>query len=118
MVLPPKLTHPMGEAKLPEKTALFDAVEVDTYAGKVHVEWDQSAAVTPISTSIRGQRTEIPVKDLEKPSVVASNLIQTLSWKDRRVKFIKEAENNIIEQVILSLIPIIGADKVIENNLE
>ena len=48
MVLPPKLIHPTGEAKLPEKTALFDAVEVDTYAGKVHVEWDQSAAVTPI----------------------------------------------------------------------
>jgi len=72
----------------------------------------------PISTSIRGQRTEIPVKNLEKPSVVASNLIQTLSWKDRKVKFIKEAENNVFEQVILSLIPIIGADKVIENNLE
>ncbi len=41
----------------------------------------------PISTSIRGQRTEIVVKNLEKPSVVASNLIQTLSLKDRRVKF-------------------------------
>jgi mRNA interferase MazF len=72
----------------------------------------------PISTSIRGQKTEIPVKNLEQPSVVASNLIQTLSWKDRRVKFIKKAENNIFEKVILSLIPIIGADKVIENNLE
>ena len=72
----------------------------------------------PISTSIRGQKTEIPVKNLEQPSVVASNLIQTLSWQDRRVKFIKKAENNIFEKVILSLIPIIGADKVIENNLE
>ena len=72
----------------------------------------------PISTSIRGQKTEIPVKNLEQPSVVASNLIQTLSWQERRVKFIKKAENNIFEKVILSLIPIIGADKVIENNLE
>jgi mRNA interferase MazF len=72
----------------------------------------------PISTSIRGQKTEIAIKNLEQPSVVASNLIQTLSWQDRRVKFIKKAENNIFEKVILSLIPIIGADKVIENNLE
>ena len=38
----------MGEDKLPIKTALFEAVEVDTYAGKVHIEWDQDAAVTPI----------------------------------------------------------------------
>ena len=48
MVLPPKAIHPVGEAKLPAKTALFEAVEVDTYAGKVHIEWDQDAAVTPI----------------------------------------------------------------------
>ena len=48
MVLPPKLTHPMGEAKLPEKTALFEAVEVETFGGKLHVEWDHDAAVTPI----------------------------------------------------------------------
>jgi len=72
----------------------------------------------PISTSIRGQKTEIPIRDLEHPSVVAANLIQTLSWKDRRVKFIKKAEKNIFEKVILNLIPIIGADKVIEKYLE
>jgi hypothetical protein len=48
MVLLPKPFHPKSEARLPVKTALFEAVEVDTYAGKVHVEWDQDAAVTPI----------------------------------------------------------------------
>ncbi|RKZ98164.1 MAG: MazF family transcriptional regulator [Gammaproteobacteria bacterium] len=72
----------------------------------------------PISTSIRGQKTEVQVKNLEKPSVVASNLIHTLSWKERKVKFIKKAENNIFDKVILNLIPLIGADKVIEKNLE
>lgn len=36
----------------------------------------------PISTSIRGQATEVPVNNLDKPSVVAASLIQTLSWKD------------------------------------
>ncbi len=34
MVLPPKVVHPEGE--------------VETYAGKIHVEWDPTAAVTPI----------------------------------------------------------------------
>ncbi len=72
----------------------------------------------PISTSIRGQKTEIPVNNLEQLSVVASNLMQTLSWKERKVKFINKAEKNVFEKVILSLIPIIGADKVIENHLE
>ncbi|MFK5986753.1 MAG: type II toxin-antitoxin system PemK/MazF family toxin [Pseudomonadota bacterium] len=72
----------------------------------------------PISTSIRGQKTEVLVKNLGKPSVVASNLIQTLSWKERKVKFIKKAEKNVFEKVILILLPIIGADKIIENNLE
>lgn len=40
----------------------------------------------PISTSIRGQALEVPVNNLDKPSVVAASLIQTLSWKDRAAK--------------------------------
>ena len=48
MVLPPKSLHPVSEVQLPEKTALFEAVEVETYGGKLQVEWDQDAAVTPI----------------------------------------------------------------------
>jgi hypothetical protein len=48
MVLPPKALHPVSKAQLPEKTALFEAVEVETYGGKLQVEWDQDATVTPI----------------------------------------------------------------------
>jgi hypothetical protein len=48
MVLPNKSTHPESEAKLSPKTALSKAIEVETFAGKVHVEWDPAAAVTPI----------------------------------------------------------------------
>ena len=48
MVLPPKLLHPKGEAILSEKRPLSTAIEVETFAGKVHVEWDPTAAVTPI----------------------------------------------------------------------
>jgi mRNA interferase MazF len=59
--------------------------------------------------------TEVPVNNLHQPSVVTSNLIQTLPWKKRKVKFIKKAEKNSFEEVILRIIPLIGADKVIEN---
>jgi hypothetical protein len=48
MVLPPKVVHPAGEVEIPQKQALSTAIEVETYAGKVHVEWDPTAAVTPI----------------------------------------------------------------------
>jgi mRNA interferase MazF len=68
----------------------------------------------PISTSIRGGLTEVSVNNLEKPSVVAASLIQTLSWKERKVKFVIKAEKDVIEQVLFRLIPLIGADKLIE----
>ena len=48
MFLPPKLIHQNGDQDLPLKNPLSSAIEVDTYAGKVHIEWDQDAAVTPI----------------------------------------------------------------------
>lgn len=64
----------------------------------------------PISTSIRGQATEVPVHNLDKPSVVAASLIQTLSWKDRQSKKIITAESGVMEDVLLRLIPLIGAE--------
>jgi mRNA interferase MazF len=69
----------------------------------------------PISTSIRGHATEVKVNNLESPGVVAASLIQTLSWKDRAAKHIVNAEKGVIEQVLLRLIPLIGADTLIEN---
>src|SRR5262245_9192573 len=37
----------------------------------------------PISTSIRGHLSEVLLDGLERPSVIASSIIQTLSWKAR-----------------------------------
>ena len=65
----------------------------------------------PISTSIRGGSTEVSVENLDKPSVVAASLIQTLSWKDRKAKFIAAAEPQVMEEVLYRIIPLIGADK-------
>lgn len=68
----------------------------------------------PISTSIRGGPTEVPIGNLDQRSVVAASLIQTLSWKERKAKFITHAEVGVMEQVLLRVIPLIGADRVIE----
>jgi hypothetical protein len=48
MVLPPESLHPMSEVQMPSKNPLSEAIEVETFAGKVHVEWNPSAAVTPL----------------------------------------------------------------------
>lgn len=65
----------------------------------------------PISTSIRGHMTEVSVKNMDKPCVVASSLVQTLAWKERKAKLIIEAEDGVMEQALCRLIPLIGADK-------
>ena len=48
MILPPKSAHPEGEGSEYSQSTLSDQVEVDTYDGKIFVEWDPSAAVTPL----------------------------------------------------------------------
>ena len=68
----------------------------------------------PVSTSIRGGITEVSVNNLEKPSVVAASLIQTLSWKERKIKFLAEAEATVMDYVLFRILPLIGADILIE----
>ena len=70
---------------------------------------------SPISTSIRGAITEVSVSNLDQPSVVAANLVHTLDWRERKAKKAAEAEPGVMEQVLLRLIPLIGADRVIDD---
>lgn len=72
----------------------------------------------PVSTSIRGGATEVAVNNLEQPSVVAASLIQTLSWKHRQAKYIDQAEDGVMEQVLVRIIPLIGGDQVLEQFIE
>ncbi len=72
----------------------------------------------PISTSIRGGATEVPLSRLEKPSVVAASLVQTLSWRDRRAKKIVKATRQEYDETLLRLLPLIGATELIDSILE
>jgi mRNA interferase MazF len=49
---------------------------------------------------------------------VASNLIQTLSWRDRKAKLIVTADKGVIDQVLIRIIPLIGADQILEQFIE
>jgi mRNA interferase MazF len=71
----------------------------------------------PISTSIRGGATEVLVNYLDNPSVIVSHLIHTLDWKQRQARFIRQAEQTVVDEVLLRLISLIGADEVIEKVL-
>ena len=48
MVLPPKDTHPKGDAESNLKKREISALVADTFAGKIHIEWDPQAQVTPL----------------------------------------------------------------------
>ena len=48
MVLPPKPIHPKSEPKELSKRVAPTTLEVDTFEGKVHVEWEPGASVTPM----------------------------------------------------------------------
>lgn len=67
-----------------------------------------------ISTSIRSGITEVPVDNLDKPSVVAASLVQTLSWRERKAKYIATAENDVLEQVLQRLLPLMGAENLLK----
>jgi mRNA interferase MazF len=69
----------------------------------------------PISSSIRGHLSEVSIEGLEKPSVIASSIIQTLSWQDRKAKFITKINRQIFSAVLQRLLPLIGVDEFIEH---
>lgn len=68
----------------------------------------------PISTSIRGGSTEVPIGNLDQPSVIAANLVQTLAWQERKAKRIISATPDEFRATLLKLLPLLGALDVLE----
>lgn len=42
-----KMTHPKGEQEIARKVCIPESVAIDSYKGRVHVDWDENASVTP-----------------------------------------------------------------------
>ncbi|TPW15968.1 MAG: mRNA interferase [Halothiobacillaceae bacterium] len=68
----------------------------------------------PISTSIRGSLTEVVITTLDQRSVVVTTHIHTLDWRERKVKKIAPATDEEYAQVMVRLLPLIGALDVIQ----
>ena len=99
MILPPKVIHPEGEQHKPSQSE-NQALEIDTFEGKVHVEWEPGASVTPmgqlpffIQFLKTGHRYEPWVEDAplsyisnnapQKTDVLGSFLLSILSGHNR-----------------------------------
>ncbi len=48
MVLPPKPIHPKGELTELSKQLSPASIEIETFEGQVHVDWEPGASVTPM----------------------------------------------------------------------
>lgn len=83
-------------------------------SGKAYNQATGLLICCPISTSIRGATTEVPVNVMDTPSVVAANLVMTLDWQQRHTKRISAAESGVLEDVLLRLLPLIGADRLLK----
>lgn len=64
----------------------------------------------PISTSIRGALTEVPVDTLDAPCVVAANLVHTLDWRERKAKRAAPTDKLLFRETLARLLPLLGAD--------
>jgi mRNA interferase MazF len=67
----------------------------------------------PVSTSIRGGATEVPIIGLDRPSVVAASLVQTLSWRERKAKKIAKARLGEFQETLKRLLPLLGAGEIL-----
>lgn len=67
----------------------------------------------PVSTSVRGAPTEVPVNNLSSPCVVATTLIHTMDWRQRQAKFIAVAEEGVFNDVLARIIPLIGGESLL-----
>ncbi len=63
----------------------------------------------PVSTSIRGGATEVPVTSLDYECVVATNLVHTLDWRERKATKAAESDPALVHETLSRLIPLLGA---------
>jgi L-2-hydroxyglutarate oxidase LhgO len=61
---------------------------------------------------------KVSIENLEQPCVVAANLIHMVDWRERKVKLAARAEPGVMTEVLLRIVPLIGADAVIAAIIE
>ena len=117
MILPPKTIHPEGELDVSKSPDSLPPVEVDTFDGKVRVEWDPDASVSPfgqlpffIQFLKTGQRFEPWVDDCPltyqsnnapaKRDILGSFLLSILSGHTRYAHLASIANDTVNTQLL------------------
>ena len=62
---------------------------------------------SPISTSIRNTPSEVEIDNLDSPSVVVTNIVLTMSWKERGTKYESKVSKETYASVLANLLPLI-----------
>ena len=126
MKLPPISLHPEGELICGENTNDLLPIEVDTFDGKVRIEWDPDASVSPpgqlpffIQFLKAGQRFDHWVDDCpltyqsnnaqDKRDVLGSFLLSILSGHTRYAH-IASIANDIVNTQLLGMTKIVSDD--------
>lgn len=65
----------------------------------------------PISTSIWNTNTEVLIDVLDKPSVIASSIVQTLAFKERKAKLIAQLDLETYQEVLERFLPLVGVEE-------
>lgn len=77
------------------------------YSSKAYNKATSLMICSPISTSIRNTPSEVKIDNLDHPSVIVTNIILTLSWKERRVKLVAKVSEEIYADTLAHLLPLI-----------
>jgi len=77
------------------------------YSSKGYNKATSLMICSPISTGIRNTPSEVKVDNLDNPSVVVSNIVLTVSWKERDVKYESRVSKEIYDSVLKNLLPLI-----------
>ncbi|MFT6914044.1 MAG: mRNA interferase MazF [Motiliproteus sp.] len=72
----------------------------------------------PISTHVRGGPFEVKVDNLDSPSVVCSNLVQTMDWKARNIKFKAKAKPEVMDETLLKLMALLPVEEALASVAE
>ena len=71
--------------------------------------WTGIVTCCPMRTSIRGGSAEVPIGNLDQPSVVAANLIHNLAWPEGQAKKNVAPTPDGFRATLLKMLPLLGA---------
>ena len=77
------------------------------YSSKAYNKATSLMICSPISTSIRNTPSEVRIDNLDSPSVVVTNIVLTMSWKEREIKYESKISQETYETTLANLLPLI-----------